>query len=191
MSRNTFERLRQARAKQERGSADLEKVVGEGELYADNLLEIAEQVRGLVEHGQSIDELDIDLDITLGRAKAGVRTETQANAIGTIAKRLTDSKFGGWVSGMAGAATTETAVASALSVVYSAGAFMGQRVARSRLLAAASFGGTALLAGGIAAWRERKQLDRERRLHARERAKSATFVEGARQTPRRNGGSHL
>lgn len=177
VSRNTFERLRQARAKQER-SADIAKVVGEGEMYADNLLEIAEQVRGLVEHGQSLDELDIDLDITLGRAKAGVRTETQANAIGDIAKKMTDSKFGGWVSGMVGAATTETAVASALSVVYSAGAFMGQRVARSKLLAAASFGGTALLAGGIAAWRERKQLDRERRLHARERAKSATYVEG-------------
>ena len=147
-------------------------------MYADNLLEIADQLRGMVEHGQALDELDIDVDITLGRAKAGVRTETQANAIGTIAKKMTDSKIGGWISGMMGAATTETAIASALSVVYSVGALAGQRVASSRLLAAASFGGTAVLAGGIAAWRERRQLDRERRLHARERAKSAKFVEG-------------
>ncbi len=180
--RGVFERLRQEQKKQA-GEDEAKQIFSQGELFADNLLDIAKQVRDLVAHGQALEELDIDLDLTLGRAKAGARTEVEFSAVDRLTKKLTDSKLGGWLSGVAGAASTETAIASALSIASAVGATVSQSLARSRLFAFGSFGATALIAGGRAAYRESKQLERERRLHMRERAKSATFMqeEGSRR----------
>ncbi len=175
--KNTFNRIKQEQGEQA-DVANLDQVFGEGEMFADNLLEIAKQVRGLVEHGEAVEELDIEFDITIGRAKAGVRTEMQVSAVDRMTEKLTDSKLGGWLKGAFGAATTETAVATALSATYSVASTMSQSFARSKLATFGSFGATALFAGGIAAYRERKQLDRERRLHTRERAKNLEFQPG-------------
>jgi serine/threonine protein kinase len=182
MKRNIFSRVKSEHDRQVDDESiadrDYDSVFGDGQLYADNLLEIAKQIKGMAEHGQSLEDLDIEFDITVGRAKAGVRTEMQVSAVDRMTEKLTDSKLGGWLKGAMGVATTETVIASTLSAAYSVASVTSQSFARSKLATFGSFGATAFLAGGVAAYRERKQLDRERRLHTRERAKNLDFKMG-------------
>ena len=55
-------------------------IIKDGEMYANNLAQVAEQVKQAVDHGASLDELDFD--IVVGRAEHGVRTEAKHNMVG-------------------------------------------------------------------------------------------------------------
>jgi hypothetical protein len=130
--------------------------------YADNLLTIAKNVKANLAHGQGIEALDLDFDIVVGRAQLGARTETHYNRLDRVIERVQRSRVGQFVN--------ETTVASAVSIAYSLSGGLATRIASSRALALASFGGTAVLAGGIAGAREKKRVDEERAQHARDLA---------------------
>jgi hypothetical protein len=143
--------------------------------HTDSLREVAHGLRQSVEHGSCLEDLDIDFDIVIGRAKCGVRTEAQFNTVDRIVEKIQSSRVGKFLN--------ETTVASAVAIAYSLTAGLSQRLARSKALAWGSFGLTAAISGGVAAARESKRIEEERRQHGREMAKGQTFEET--QTPRR------
>lgn len=143
--------------------------------HTDSLREVARELRESVEHGTKLEELDVDFDIVVGRAKRGVRTEAQFNTVDRLVEKIQSSYIGCFVN--------ETTLASAVALAYSVTAGLFQCVARSKAFAWGSFGLTAAISGGIAAARESKRIEEERRQHGREMAKSKTFEEA--QAPRR------
>ena len=150
-------------------------VIDKGNLYADNLLEIAREVHQNIEHGERLEDLDLDFDVIVGKAKADVRTEVQFNAVDKIIDKIQKSKVGRFAN--------ETTVSSAVAIAYSISAGISNRVARSKLFAWGSFGATAVLGAGIAGLREKKRQKEERAADARDRAKGKKFSQD--EAPRR------
>ncbi len=144
-----------------------------GMLYADNLLEIAQEVQKKLSHEAGLKALDIDLDLVIGKAKAGVRTEANFNRVDRIINWLNRTSVGRLVN--------ETTLASAVSIGYSVTIGLSERVARSKVAAWGSFGATAALGGIIAGARESERLEEERREHARQRAEGKEFEAGAKR----------
>ena len=136
-------------------------------MYADNLLEVVREVQRNVENGEKLNELDLDFDVVVGKAKNGVRTEAQFNAVDKVVDRIQKTKVGKFAN--------ETTVASAVSIAYSLGAVASKKLANSKLFAWGSFGATAAMGAGIAGLREKKRLEEERRQHGREMAMGKTF----------------
>lgn len=143
------------------------EVFRRSELYADNLFEIAKSARNRVEHGERLEDLDLDFDVIVGRAKTGVRTQTQYNAVDKAIERISKTK--------AGALVHETTLAAGVSIAYSLAAAASRRLASSRLFAFASFGGTAALGATLAGLRAKKELEDKRRQHFREMAQGKRF----------------
>ena len=71
--------------------------VGNAMEYADNLLEIAEQVKEKASYDETLENLDLDLDVVIGQARAGVRTEAQFDTVDRIVEKLRSKRrLGGW-----------------------------------------------------------------------------------------------
>lgn len=153
-----------------------------GRMYADNLLDIAKEVRKAVAHGQGIDQLDIDFDVVVGRARTGVRTEAQLGAVDRITDKIQKSLVGRFAN--------ETTIALGVAAAYSAGSYVSQRIASSKLAAWGTFGASALLGGGIAAARESRRLEMERAQHTREAAQGRTFEPGSARRAEMEGFRH-
>ena len=80
------------------------------ENFADNLLEVAKKIRDqietLVNAGTAIENIDINLEVTLGRARLGARTETEFNRVDRVMEMVSRSPlrpFAGAISRALGA----------------------------------------------------------------------------------------
>ncbi|MEI6588013.1 MAG: hypothetical protein WCO05_03635 [Candidatus Moraniibacteriota bacterium] len=149
-------------------------IIQKGKMYADNLLEIAKQLRQSIEHGAKLEELDTDFDIVVGRARSGERTEAQFNRVDRWLGKIQKIKFIGSIA-------NEATVAAAVSAVYALGTkvALGGARAASKILGPLGFGISAGIGGAVAGARESKRLKEERAQHARERARGKTFEKGA------------
>ncbi len=143
------------------------EIVHSGELYADNLLEVVKEIQQNVEHGEKLEDIDLDFDVVVGKAKSGVRTEAQFNAVDNVVDKIQNTKIGRFAN--------EATIAGAVSIAHSLTAGLSRRMANSRLFAWGSFGASAVLGAGIAGLREKKRLEEERRQHGREMAMGKTF----------------
>ncbi|MFT5179626.1 MAG: hypothetical protein ACI9GH_000345 [Candidatus Paceibacteria bacterium] len=132
--------------------------------HTDNIMEIARQSKIAVEHGAALDDLDDDMEVTLGKARVGVRTEANLNRVDKTINWINKTRVGS-------ALFNETTVASAVSLAYSLSAMSSQVLARNKALAFGTLGASALLGGGIAKVKESKRLKEERSQHARDIAK--------------------
>ena len=150
-------------------------VVDKGSMFADNFLEIADNIKKSVEHGQKMEELDLDFDFVIGKAKMGARTEAQFNNIDRLTEKIASSKIGGFVN--------EATIASAVAITYSLGTFVSKRMMNNKILAWGSFGATAGLATIFSGMRESRRLEEDRRHHAREMVKGKKF--DPNKSPRR------
>jgi hypothetical protein len=130
--------------------------------HANNLLEVVKQIRAAIGHGESIEQLQQDLEIVIGQAKTGARTEAELSRADRMIEKLRSTKLGAMVN--------ETTLALAVGTVYSVGAALSQRIASSKLAAVGSFGATAALGAGLAAMRESTNIKLDRAQHAREMA---------------------
>lgn len=134
-------------------------------MYADNLLEIAKQVKDSVAHGKGLDALDADFEIVLGKARVGVETEAQYNAVDRLTEKIQKSPVGRFVN--------EATVTSAVAILY--GVFAkGVVSAAHRGFKLVGPLGTVLSAGvggAVAGMREHKRINDERAQHSREMAK--------------------
>lgn len=135
--------------------------------HTDNLLEVAKQVKLDFENGKSLDALDSEIEITLGKAKLGVRTEAKYNTVDRLVNKIKNTKIGRLVN--------ETTVALAVAGAYSVTVGLSQRLARSKALAWGTFGASALLGGLVAGAKESVKITDERRQHSREKAKGEVF----------------
>jgi hypothetical protein len=154
-----LEQLREA------GHDDL---LGEGGVRIDNMFLIAEQVKAMADHGDSIDRVLEGMKIYSGEARSHVRTEAHLNAIDRAIDKLDRSKFGGLVS-------PETMGALA---AIGLGIF---QVGRGGLATAAGVTVPGLVGGGLAALRESKRLKDDRMLHGREMAMGKEYDQNAKR----------
>lgn len=154
-------------------SIDHDLIKGAG-VYADNLFEMAKNAKLAVEHGAKLEELDLDLDIIVGKAKSSIKTEARNNAVDKAVTWIKDTKVGRYVN--------PAVMSTALGVVYSLGAFAGKKTLRSKLSHAMTFGGTAVASGLLAGANESQRLAHERMQHHREMAKGGVVGE---DSPRR------
>lgn len=143
------------------------------EMFADNIGEIARSVKESIHEGVTLDELTDQIEVVLGRAKAGVRTEANFNRVDLVVEKLKKTKIGQFFN--------EATLASAVAIVGSV-AQTATRSAASKTLAWITFGGSALVGAGFAAIRENQRQKEEWRQHHRERASGK---EAGPDSPRR------
>ncbi len=138
-------------------------------VHADNLLEIAKQVKDSIAHGKGIDSLDDDFEIIIGRARAGVETEASYNAVDRMLKKMKSNSVGKYVSRFVNETTMASAVAIAYGVIAKGAIGAAQRGAR--MVGPLGMGLSAGVGGAVAGLRENKRLKEERAQHMREMAK--------------------
>lgn len=138
--------------------------------YADNLLEIAKQVKASANHQAGLVKLDYDLEIIVGRAASGVRTEAKYNQVDRILEKIGKTKIGALVN--------ESTLGLAVAITTAAAVSFGQTTGQIAARALGGLGLGALLTGGLAAMRESQELKRERKQHSREMAQGKKFKKG-------------
>lgn len=147
-------------------SIDHQDLMGEGLLFADNLLDIAQQVRGRAEAGASLEATLDRMKFVVGEARTGVRTEANYNKVDALITRLHDTKYGSLVN------------ESTVGLAVAAGFVVAKQLTQKTLGRALAIPGVTGLAGGIfAGLRESKRLTQERSQHAREMAQGGQ-IEG-------------
>jgi serine/threonine protein kinase len=159
-------------------------VINKGKLYADNLLEVAKWARGEVDRQveqaisqeEALNRLDLNLDVVIGKAKSGVRTEAQFNAVDKIVDKIQSSWAGRWLSND----ITSTAVAIAVSVAKGA-----TKATASVAKKLGYVGGGILIGAALGGARESRKLEIERAQHARERAQGKEVARPAKAERRR------
>ena len=144
-------------------------------VFADNLLEIAKQVKDSIAHGKGLDALDEDYEIVVGRARAGVETEAQYNAVDRITEKIQKSFIGKFVN--------EATLASAVAIAYGSIAKGAMNVAHrgAKLVGPLGTGLSAGIGGAVAGVRENKRIKEERAQHAREMAKGKQIEGGSKR----------
>lgn len=145
------------------------EMLSKGLVYADNLRAIAQRIKEAIEHGQKIEEFNLDFDVIVGKAKAGVRTEAQFNTVDRLVDKVTKTKIGRFLN--------EATIASALAIGYSLMGKFAPATVRvgSGFLGFGMFGITGAVGGAVAGLRESKRIEEERRQHFREMAKGKVF----------------
>ncbi len=144
-----------------------ENYVDTTKLYADNLLNIAKEVKKAVAEGRMADDAEFDIRLTLGTARESLRSEANMNAFDRIIEKVQNSKVGKIVLNQG----TILALAAGYSAVNAA----TTSAVRSKAGTMLTFGGTAVASGVIGAVKESARVSRERNQHMRERAKGKTF----------------
>lgn len=148
-----------------------QKYIGEGMMYADNLLQISQNVKAAIDHGKSVEELDEMLEnaeFVVGEARMGARTEARLSGTERIMKKLEGKAF-----------VHEATVATAVSIAYSIGGW----AAKSAIGAVGKLAIPGIGAGVVAAFRENRVLKEERALHMREMAEGKEFAKTRPEQP--------
>jgi hypothetical protein len=115
----------------------------------------------------ALNQLDNNFEFAVGKAKAGVRTEAQHNAVDRIVDVIQRHTRG---------AFNEVAVAAGVAIVYG----VGKKIVQGSVRRAASFFGLGMAAmGATTALKESRKLETQRSQHAREMAQGRKAKEGA------------
>lgn len=133
--------------------------------FADNLLDIARNVKEKSRFDQTKEIIAFDLKITLGVAEDSLNTKAHFSKVDKIVEEVQNSKLGKFVA-------NET-VASAVAIAVSASERLVTSTLNSKVAKWWSFGGTAVVGGIISGFKESARLRREQSQHARERATGA------------------
>ncbi len=158
------ERGRMLQELQDRGN---EQLIGEGKVRIDNLLAIADQVKAMVDHGESIERVLEGMKIYSGEARSNVRTEAHITKAEQIIDKLQRRTV---LGGLIGPVGLGAAVAGVMGV-FSLG-----RGTIARATAVTGIPG--VVTGGLAGYREWTRLKEERALHSREMAQGKRYNEG-------------
>lgn len=148
-------------------------------MKVSNLMEIADSVKGMVEHGLSIDRILSEMQFIEGEARTGVRTEVGQTSVGQMFEKIGKSRMR-----LLKRLTPEAALAIS-TVAASVSGRVGISVARNAGVASAT--GTVLapfalilapgvIGGALAGAREWRQVGQDRTQHAREMAKGGSDI---------------
>lgn len=154
---------------QEYRQAHGDESIGRGIVTTDNILSIAQAVKGSVEHGESLDAAIGKIEVITGEARNGVRTEARYNAVDKIIDTVSKSKFGSLV----GPEVIVGSVTLAASIAKWGSHSVVGAVTRTILPGVA--------AGAWAGLRENKRFKDERSQHMRESAKGYEFEDDAKR----------
>lgn len=158
------ERGRLLQALQDTGN---EHLIGEGKVRIDNLVAIADQVKAMVDQGESLERVLEGMKIYSGEARSNVRTEAQLTKTEKVIDWLQRRKI---VGGLVGPVGLGVAAAVVVGVT---------KVGRGSVVAATGATAVPGLAAGIfAGYREKTRMKEERALHAREMAQGKRYNEG-------------
>lgn len=139
-------------------------VKGGGEMFVENGLEMAKQVRIAAEAAGGIENLNIDLELIVGRAKIGAQTERQRNVVDRTLDLLNQQgKIGGVLAGVGRYFNNELSVA--VAVATSVGVLT--RGVGVRMAALGSAGASMLVTGAFSASKERGKLEQQMARHDR------------------------
>jgi hypothetical protein len=149
----------------------------EGNLYADNLLEIANEVKDAMDHYEGLDSLDFDVTLTLGKAQDTLNTQTRKNTF----EKILNNKF--MDKTIIGKSLSQNALFAGTVIGAYAGVKFLTRLAGKSLVAskwAGFFGG---LAGGAAVEgiKENYRIKEDRTQDIRENAKGMKAESGAKR----------
>lgn len=136
----------------------VEEHLGDLTLYTDNLLQIAQYVKVRAEH-EDLDAILGNMDIVLGNARMGVRSEHEPTSVERITKKL-EEKLAGKTF------LNEATIAVAVASVFSIAGWAGKSTVGALTRAIAPGVASGLWAG----MREAQMLKEERAQHAREMA---------------------
>ena len=146
------------------------ELLGQGILFADNLLEIAQNVRAMVRHDRGVRDILETAKIDIGQVKTGVRTEANFDRVDKIVEKIQSTKIGALFS--------ETTVVTAASIVACVTKVTVQKgIAKAAAVTGLLGAGGALIAG----MRESKRIKEERRQHSRESAMGLEFSSEAKR----------
>ncbi len=149
-----------------RQTAGAEQLFGDGLMMADNMLEVAQNVRAALAHGEGVDAVIEQIRVISGESRSGARTEAQYNRVDRVIDRINRTR--------AGSLLNEATVATAVSVVASLARVGSTKAAGAALKTALPGVGASVIAG----LRESKQVKDERRQHAREMATGQDYDRG-------------
>lgn len=140
-----------------------QELKGTGVVQLSNMIEVAQQVKAAVEHGESIDTVMEEFGVVTGEARTGVRTDAKYDRVERVINKIHSSKIGSLVS--------PEAIVAGVSVAASLARFGSEKA----LAAAAKTVSVGLGAGVLIGLRERKRTTDERTQHTREMAQGKTF----------------
>ena len=149
-----------------RNSSGNEQLFGEGVMIADNMIEIAQNVRRAIVHGEAIDNVMDQIRVISGESRSGARTQALYNRVDKIVEKVNSSKIGSLVN--------EATVATAVSVAASLARFGSTKAVNAAAMTLVPGAGAAIVAGA----RESKRIEDERRQHAREMATGQDYNRG-------------
>lgn len=144
-------------------------VLGEGAVRVNNMVELAQAVKGAVEHGESLAAVLDNMRFVTGEARSGVRTDNRLNMLDRTVENLTKSRIGLLVG-------PET-ITAATTLTYSALKWSGNTLAGAALKTIAPFVGAGVLAG----IRENMRVKNERAQNSREAAQGKDTPGKARE----------
>lgn len=140
------------------------EMFGDGAAFADNMLEIAQNVKAAIRHGKGLDEILARSKFIVGEARMGVRSEAKFSRVDKTVERIRQTKLG--------ALLNESTISAAAAVAVGVAKWGGQRSVSAALTVTGGIG-----AGGavFAAAREGKHFKEERTQHMRESAMGQAF----------------
>lgn len=136
-------------------------------MYADNLLQIAEEIKKSIAEGESLEDLDFDLELTLAEAKESLKTKEQLSYFDKALEKLSKNP-------VASSLVNETTISIAASVWALSGKLA---TAKAKMVAVATMGAGLVISGSLAAAKENFRLKKERSQHIREKARGMEFTE--------------
>lgn len=138
-----------------------QQALRDSEFYVDNFLEIANQVKEIKdniiasgEHQEKLAQFDFDLNVVLGKAKDGIKTEKNYNMAEKAIEMLRKTKLGSMVN--------ETTLAVSIGAVSSVLTQGSQWLLRSKALAVGTIGLSAAVSSAFAGVKEGQMQKRER-----------------------------
>lgn len=133
----------------ERGLISKEHV-GEARVRLDNMYQISQNVRAMIDHGVGLDEIAQNTDIVLGEAKVGARSEADLSRTERLVEKLSGKA---WIN--------ESTVVPAAAIAVSAAVFATKTGASMTVAALAGVAVPGALSGVWAGVRESARYKRE------------------------------
>ncbi|MFY9228415.1 MAG: hypothetical protein WAO28_03800 [Candidatus Microsaccharimonas sp.] len=143
-----------------------EDAFGEGLVTTTNMMQVAQAVRGAVEHGESLDHVLANMQVITGEARNNARTEARYNMVDKAIDKISKTRLGSLLGPEA-----VTAIATTAATV----AGWGSRSVTGAVLKTVAPGVGAGVWAGI---RENKRVKDERGQHSREMAQGKEFRPG-------------
>lgn len=141
-------------------------------LYSDNLFEIAQNARIAIEHGAKLEELELDNNIILGKAKSSLKTEAHFNKVDGLIDKMKKSKVGRFVN--------PAVLNTSIGLAYSLSVLLTKKAAGLTSSIVPLIGSVAV-SSAFAGMNESQRLALERAQHGVEMAEGGEFEKGSKR----------